>query len=1371
MDSYQKCSHPGTYARENIIPSGMSVKDAAKLLGIGRPALSKFLNGKAALSPNMAVRLEKAFGADRKRLLDMQATYDQQEQRASEKEVAVRAFVPKFLTISARQIQGWANQLDARAHLPVLLRVLVHSTCSELNRVDFPGYDNAQRKGPDGIVEAGDATPWIPKGKSYWELSVEKQPKTKADKDYTVRLTSMEAAERAKSTFVFVTPRDWPGKTDWETEKNNKDDWKAVRVFDASDLEQWLEQSIAAQIWLAEKLALPRNGYETLEYAWSRWTNVSEPRMTPAIFAPSITAYRDTFKKWIGKPNEKPFVVAADSRDEALAFLACLFNDEELRRHKDIAAIFTSPETLRTLLASSISFIPIVHSVDVERELGDAHRRLPCIVFRPRNAVNTKADITLDLLNPNDFAKALTTMGFDESNADRLAKESGRSPTILRRRLSQNNAIKIPVWAGDNNTAKALIPMALIGVWHAEPKADREIAFYVPDRDREIISYVAGREYEAVEDDVARLLQFDDSPVWCAGQYRGVASKIDALFAIARMITQAYLDRFFDAAENVLSESDPALDLPEDNKWAATLYGKKSDHSNALREGICETLVILSVHGNNLFKQRLGVDVQYRVERLIDKFLTPLSLEKLLAHDHDLKYYAEAAPRVFLRIIKDDLRSSNPVVLGLLKPVDRGAWWVAPPRTGLLWALECLAWKSENLPYVTPILAQLSQQKIDDNWGNKPISSLRAIFSAQIPQTAAPVERRIKALEMLTKRFPDIGWDICCICISQINPDFMVVGHPYNSRPRWRSDASGAGQVVTREECHEFAQMALSILIDWPNHNEKTFGDLVCLLQGMPEDNQVKVWNLIDKWSQKADDAAKATLRERIRQSVLTKRGRQPGNEMTRNRARQAFDSLKPHDPVIRHGWLFAQPWIQESVDESTDEDFDYQKRDERIDKQRREAMAEVWNEQDFEGVKALLAGNSDAYTVGRYAASCLTEAEPLIDFVRHCLSLDEEPKNKIEMCLQGFFSVLDEESCISMSRSAVEILTAEERKPLLICAPFRASTWRLLDDYSEDIRVGYWKDVCPSWGRYSPAELSEMIDCLLEAQRPRAAFSAVRTNFKDIETSRFKRLLHDIATVNTEPVGHFMLDRSSISDALNSLNGRAGVTRDEMAQLEFLFMEALINSEHGIPNLESKVAESPTLFVQAVVLFYPWSGEREDPPAWKIENSEQQAALMSAAYSLLDRMKKIPGEDENGKIDVAALSTWLAEVRRLCCEYKCADAGDYCLGQLLAKAPKGENDIWPCDAVCEAMEKIASPGITRGFDIGAYNSRGTHWRGQGEGGEQERQLATRYRNWAECLCFDYPYVGGILEGLAKSYERDAVREDSEANIRKRLRH
>lgn len=1348
-------THPGAFVRATVIPPGMSVKDAAKRLGISRPALSNFLNGKAALSPEMAVRLEKAFGANRKRLLDMQAAYDRKEQQAGERDVAVRAFVPSFLTIKASQIDQWAgSQIDARSRLPVLLRKLVHSTGGDLRQVDFPGYDNAQRKGSDGFVEAGAATPWVPEGKTYWEFGTDQRPGAKAESDYKARLDSVDPAERATSTFVFVTPRNWSGKTAWEKRKDEAGDWKAVRAFDASDLEQWLEQSVPAQIWLAEQLALPVSGYETLEEAWRRWASASEPSLTPEIFAPSIAAHRDTFKAWLGKPSERPFVVAADSKNEALAFIACLFDDDDLRQFKDRAAVFTSPATLRMLFASSVPFIPIVLSEDTERELAGAHRRLHCIVFRPRNAVDTEANIALDLLGYEAFRTALTSMGIDEGEFDRLSTESGRSPTILRRRLSKNAAIRTPAWAREDDTAKTLVPMALIGAWHAEPEADREI-----------VSYVADRKNETIEDDVARLLAYDDSPVWSAGRYRGVVSKIDALFAIARTVTLPDLERFFTAAEYVLSESDPALELLEEDRWAAALYGKKRDHSGALREGVCETLVILSVHGNDLFQHRLGIDVESRVAVLIRKLLTPLTRERLLSQDRDLPRYAEAAPEEFLRIIEEDLRRNDPVVFGLLKPVERGSIWASPSRTGLLWALECLAWKPKTLPRVTRILAQLSRPKIDDNWMNKPEETLQAIFRSWMPQTAAPVEQRTKALERLARTFPDVAWEIA---LEQIKPGSRI-GH-YSYRPRWRSDASGAGQVVTHKEMYEFSRKALDLLIAWPAHDEKTLGDLVESLQGMPEEDQTKVWDFIDQWSATAGEAAKAELRERIRRYAFTRSGRKRElAEESCDRAREAYETLQPLDPVIRHAWLFADQWVQESADEFEDEDFDYRKRDERIDRLRRAAMAEIWSGRGFDGVRELLSGSGAASTVGRYAETCITGDKQRVHFIRRCLSLAGDLRNKSEWCVQGFLFSVGDDDRAPVLRAAAEGLSAPEQTRLFVCAPFQQSMWRLLDEYGEDVRDGYWKDVLPSLGRHTPAELTEMIDRLLEARRPRAAFHAVHMGFKDIETSRLKRLLRDVATVNAEPAGHFKLDRYYISEGLDSLQGRAGATRDDMAQLEFLFIDALDRSQHGIPNLEGQIAESPAILVQAVALAFERSDAGEDPPEWRIENPEQKVAVARAAHSLLDQIRKIPGTDKNGRIDPAALGAWLAEVRRLCSEHARADIGDQCLGQLLSRSPAGENGVWPCEAVCQAMEEIASPEIGIGFQVGTRNSRGVHARG--EGGEQERELAAKYRGLAERLHFDYPYVGGVLEGIASSYDREAGWQDSEAKITKRLRH
>lgn len=92
----------------------------------------------------------------------------------------------------------------------------MHSTGQDRRQVDFPGYDNAQRKGSDGFVQAGTANPWVPEGISYWEFGTDQRPGRKADDDYDARLTSVDPTERANSTFVFVTPRSWPGKVAWE---------------------------------------------------------------------------------------------------------------------------------------------------------------------------------------------------------------------------------------------------------------------------------------------------------------------------------------------------------------------------------------------------------------------------------------------------------------------------------------------------------------------------------------------------------------------------------------------------------------------------------------------------------------------------------------------------------------------------------------------------------------------------------------------------------------------------------------------------------------------------------------------------------------------------------------------------------------------------------------------------------------------------------------------------------------------------------------------------------------------------------------------------------------------------------------------------
>ena len=83
--------HPGEFVRTEIIkPAGLSVTAAAAALQVSRPALSSLLNGKADLSGNMALRIEKAFGVKMDTLMRMQASYDIAQTGKREKKVQVR---------------------------------------------------------------------------------------------------------------------------------------------------------------------------------------------------------------------------------------------------------------------------------------------------------------------------------------------------------------------------------------------------------------------------------------------------------------------------------------------------------------------------------------------------------------------------------------------------------------------------------------------------------------------------------------------------------------------------------------------------------------------------------------------------------------------------------------------------------------------------------------------------------------------------------------------------------------------------------------------------------------------------------------------------------------------------------------------------------------------------------------------------------------------------------------------------------------------------------------------------------------------------------------------------------------------------------
>jgi antitoxin HigA-1 len=93
-----KPSHPGDFIRTEILDElGLTVSKAAEVLQVRRATLSDLVNGKAGVSPEMALRIEKAFGMNMDTLLKMQTWFDTYTMRERADQIKVKPFVPVAL--------------------------------------------------------------------------------------------------------------------------------------------------------------------------------------------------------------------------------------------------------------------------------------------------------------------------------------------------------------------------------------------------------------------------------------------------------------------------------------------------------------------------------------------------------------------------------------------------------------------------------------------------------------------------------------------------------------------------------------------------------------------------------------------------------------------------------------------------------------------------------------------------------------------------------------------------------------------------------------------------------------------------------------------------------------------------------------------------------------------------------------------------------------------------------------------------------------------------------------------------------------------------------------------------------------------------
>ena len=1267
-----------------------------------------------------------------------------------------RACVPPFLMVKANDIEEWANTHESRDLLAVLLRTLVHSTCGGLELVDFPGNDDAQRHGWDGRVKTSEGNPWVPKGISRWEFGTNREAARKANDDYAKRTESTVEAKRRRRAFVFVTPRRWKGKERWLREKRAEAKWREVRALDASDLEQWLEQSIPGQVWFRSRLGLSTQGVKSLDRCWVEWCANCKPRFSEDIFAEAMSIFGEKVRGHLQDENHDLLRIVTDSRQEGLAFLAALLSqqDKDLCGIKDKVLTFTEPGPLSKLAVGSPSFIPVVANPEVEKELAQSGCALKGFVVEFRTAAQHEPDVTLDPLSHQAFREALGSMGLGADKIARLDRESGRSLTVLRQRLTKSKAIRSPNWSSDEKLAGTLVPIMLAGAWRANNNADKYL----------MVELAGCENCEQLEKHFIRLLNLKDSPVWSIDDFRGVVSQFDALYGVHAWMRDGQIDRFFEVAELVLSERDPALDLAKDEQWTAPLYGKDREISSPLRKGIAESLVLLAIHGDRFFGQRIGLDPARKVADLVRRLLEPMTADKLLSQSSNLPLYAEAAPATFLEIFEREMSRSKPKVAALMKPTGN-ILLQRSERVDLLWALELLAWRPEWLDRVVALLAALAELEPDDNLENKPSESLQGIFRSWMPQTAAPLKHRIAVFDRLVKQHPTIGWRIATTQFEP-GPKTSICSH----KPIWRDYALGFGKPLTNRDPHAFVVHCVKTCLDWRSHSRETLADLMRSAERLVSSHLARLGDAVADWAADAKDEDRAWLRERIRGSMQRNIHRKSGGKPVPATAqegvlmaRRAFETLEPRDPVWKHAWLFENPHVKESWDELEE---DVEVRAERIRALRLDAVREVTAAAGHAGILRLAFSGNAPQVAGASAAKAIEDEDTRLAFVRAVLDDGDVPTSEPHQSLvSGFLHELGGAPATRLVGALWPECGEDVGVKLLCLCGFERLVWSKVRAMGKTVADEYWAKVQPSWQRHKDEDINYAIARLLAAGRPRAALDYAPFDWGRVECGHIHGILADFP--GSDEVSHrsVQLDPYRIRKAFEVLNERNALSRDELARLEFLYLDLdLFWLEKGdVPNLEKEIEANPELFSELVALVYP--RENDD----KLEPTEGKRNLARKASELLYKLARIPGYDNDGALQAGKLKDWICRVQELCDANGRRARGDYRIGELLSNAPRGEDGVWPCTPVREALEAVLNDSIRKGFQIGRHNSRGMHWRG--EGGRQERELARQYEEWAKASNYSYPKVARMLRELASSYRSEERWQDQKAAVERRLDH
>ncbi|PHQ35821.1 hypothetical protein CEE69_08030 [Rhodopirellula bahusiensis] len=967
---------------------------------------------------------------------------------------------------------------------------------------------------------------------------------------------------------------------------------------------------------------------------------------------------------------------------------------------------------------------------DLDIRSGVMHAILHSLIgqYSPKNAASLWALIVQEVAFANQNAGTITCKSVQHDLRSAFEKRAVRQmPESLSHTLPPR---KVHDW-NTSEFASALVITNLLGSWDENSETDIEIA-------RRLVDV----PFEDWQSKIRQVLLLPDSPLSLGNGVWSVRQRGDLWQALGPSVFDAHLDAFKRCALAVLPEIDPQFDLNPNERLTANIHGKVLAHSRYLRKGLAESLALVGGRPECLENCSRDKPRTIAVE-VIRELLQDTDWRFWGSINDLLPLLAETSPEEFLSAVEAALRQQPCPFDELFSQEGKGITG-RNYVTGLLWALESIAWSETDIVRATVVLARLAERDPGGQWANRPASSLAHIFLPWFPQTTASIEKRKIAVRTLCKESPEIAWKL----LLNLLPG-QVSASSGTHKPIWRRVIPDDWEDGTTQEEHweqicNYAEMAVGIA-----ENEMSkLNQLIEHLDNLPRPACERLLGHIS-----SDEITSKLEVERLGLwtalvEVASKHRRYsdadwafPDDLVSQIEAAAAV--LAPKDPSNRYQRLFCgRDW------ELYEESGNWQEQKKQLELRRHKVMQDLLDAGGIEHAvrfaESVESPQQVGFSLGRIAVEDV-DASVLPSMLN---ASNEKHSGLAAGFVWGRFQ---EKGWAWVDATFVSAWSKEDIGRSLSILPFVNNTWQRVDQLLKDDTSEYWRKVVVN-PYQAEGRLCTAIENLLEHERPWAAIDCLA------------KLAHDNERLNKQQAVRALLDAVSSNptsgdgyhavQVIKSLQEDPETNEEDLFRIEWAYV-ALLDGHHGATPryLESRLANDPAFFCELIRMIFR---SRNVTPSDE-EPSEEERTLATNAWRLLHEWRTPPGTDRLGNFSGPAFKRWIDDVRQSASDSGHLEVALSNAGNVLIHSPPDPSGLTIHCAVAEVLNADDSEEIRRGFAMAIHNSRGVHC--VDPTGKPERDLAAKYRGQAEEMeDAGFHRLATTLRGVAESYDREAER-------------